>query len=261
MEAPGFSSRLSPLERWLLVVPLLGGATFGVLPLLASPAIAGLFGYTGNDAYVYRIAGAASLGYAFALLPGINDGRWLPLRNVVVAVLAFNVVSILATLVEVAQGKGTPILFLITAASVAIVAITVPLLARHERVPPGGDQAPYSIAILVLATVAALFFGVAFFLPELDAKLFGYLGTDTYLWRQAGAATFGYGVMGIAELRAPRWEAMRLPTIMGLAFNFVSFLASVFELLRNPTLLAAVVGPASLLFSIAFIVGMARRGR
>jgi hypothetical protein len=114
----------------------------------------------------------------------------------------------------------------------------------------------------VLATIAALFFSVASFVPELDAKLFGYLGTDTYVWRQTGAATFGYGVMGIAELRAPRWEAMRLPAIMGLAFNFIAFLASAFEIAGNGfTLLSAVVAPASLLFSIVFVIGMVRKGR
>ncbi len=261
MEAPS-SSRLSPLERWLLVVPLLGGLTFGVLPLLASPVLAGLLGYTGNDAYLYRIAGAATIGYAFALLPGVTDGRWVPLRNVVVATLAFKVVSILATIVEVAQGKGTPILFTITAASVLIAIITASLLARHEAVPSGGDQAPYSIATLVVATIAALFFGVAFFLPELDAKLFGYLGTDTYLWRQAGAATFGYGAMGIAELRAPRWEAMRLPANMALAFNGLAFVASVIDIVaRGATLLTIVVAPASLFFSVMFVIGMARKGQ
>lgn len=82
------------------------------------------------------------------------------------------------------------------------------------------------------------------------------------LWRQAGAATFGYGAMGISELRAPQWQAMRLPAVMGLAFNGLAFVASLMDIAGSGlTLLTAVVAPASLFFSAMFVIGMARRGQ
>ena len=53
----------------------------------------------------------------------------------------------------------------------------------------------------------------------------GYRGTDEYVYRLAGAACFGYAVMGIQELRSLHWYDMRLPNVMALVFNGLAFLA------------------------------------
>src|SRR5687768_11701464 len=88
--------KLSGLERMLLLLPIAGGLVFGLGPLLLGGAFGAVLGAPGNDTFIYRLAGAATLGYAVALIMGIRQGDWSPLRLVVVATLAFNVASIYA---------------------------------------------------------------------------------------------------------------------------------------------------------------------
>ena len=69
--------RLTGLEKLLLVIPLLGGLFFGLMPLLAPQLFAQISQATGDDAYIYRLAGAATFGYAVALIMAIRQGEWL----------------------------------------------------------------------------------------------------------------------------------------------------------------------------------------
>ena len=90
----------------------------------------------------------------------------------------------------------------------------------------------------------------------------GYRGTDEYVYRLAGAACFGYAVIGIQELRSLHWDDMRLPNVMALVFNGLAFLASAFEILAGrTTLLAILVALAAGSFTVAISVVIARRGR
>lgn len=252
---------LTALERWLLAIPLAGGAVFGLLPFLIPTTFATVTGYVGDDPYVARLAGAATFGYAVALFLGIRDGRWASLRAVVVATLTFNVVSIVACVIEIAAGRAQPVVYLIGVTSVVITAITLTALGRHGATPAGPrDVAGYVVALAVLATIAAATFGVTPQLPKLTGPLGGYHGTDEFLYRQAGAATFGYAVMGIWELRSLRWEELRLPTVMALVFNVLAFVASLLEL-GALTVSVALVAPASLLFTVGTAVALVRRGR
>lgn len=248
-------------ERWLLAVPLAGGTVFGLLPFLTPVDFPRAVGYTGDDPVVARLAGAAAFGYAVALFYGIRDGTWARVRNVVLATLVFNVVSLAACLIEIAAGRGLPIVYLIVVADVLIVAITWWLLARHGLTPQGPrDVATYVVVLVVLATIAGAVFGLAPMLPKIAGPLFGYRGTDGFLYREAGAATLGYAVMGIWELRSLRWDEMRLPTVMAFVFNVLAFIATVLE--ASPvTLGIALVLPASLAFAIATLVTLIRQGR
>lgn len=257
------ATRLTTLERALLLIPLAGGAVFGVAPYLAPEAFASFTGYSGQDPYVYRLAGSATFGYAVALGLGLRDGQWAPLRPIVIPVLVFNIVSILAGAIEVVGGEARPIVFVIAAASVLIIALTVWLLVRHTS--PAGtrrDVARWTLWVVGLATAAAALFGI---LPEFVgffSSVFGYSGGDAYIFRQSGAATLGYAAMGLVELAAPAWEQMRLPTVMGLVFNGMAAAASALEAARGPlTPLIVAVLPASLLFTVLFVVILARKGR
>jgi hypothetical protein len=89
-------TKLNKLERILLLLPLAGGLVFGALPFLLGGAFGRMFGYPGNDSFVYRLAGAATFGYAVALIMGLRRGDWAPMRLVVIATLTFNLASIFA---------------------------------------------------------------------------------------------------------------------------------------------------------------------
>ena len=255
--------RLSAAERVALLVPLAGGLAFGLGPLLLPQTLAGLSGYSGDDPLIARLAGAATLGYAVALALGINEGRARPLRFVLLATLVFNIGSLFACSVEIVSGGARPIVYLILVADVVIIAIAAALLRGHAEPPAARDVGNWVVTLLAILTVPATIFGLFLLLaPQSFATLFGYHGTDAFVFRQAGAATLGYAAMGVAEIRSGRWHGIRLPVVMALVFNSAAFLATAYHMaaLGEVNLLTIVVAPASLFATIATALILTLRG-
>ncbi|HJT57123.1 MAG TPA: hypothetical protein VJ761_11560 [Ktedonobacteraceae bacterium] len=261
------SSRLSVLERILLVIPLVSGLLFGLFPLLSPGAFASVTaGIPATDPFIYRLAGAATFGYAVALAFGLRQGTWTAVRLIVIAVLTFNLASLYACGVEIVSpstvGGTKPVIYLILAASLALIAITATLLYRHRNdAKLGPDTASWVVTFLVIATILAAIFALTpLFYPQLT-RLFGFKVKDLFLYRQAGAATLGYAVMGVFELRSRNWSEMRWPIVMAAVFNGLSFLASLLTItLGESYLLPALVAIASLGVTIAAIVALRTNG-
>lgn len=243
-------------------MPLAGGIVFGVLPLLVPVELARATGYAGDEPYVGQLAGAATLGYAVALALELPAARWERLRIVVLAVLVFNVASIYACLVEIATGRGLPIVLLILGTSVAIVLITLALISRHATPRSAPDIAPWLVWVIAVASALAAAFGM---LPLLAPELgrgFGFAVTDVFLYRQGGAATLGYAALGVYELRSRRWQELRAPSVMALVFNGASALASVLALAAGDARpLVALIAVAAGGVAILSAVALARGGR
>ena len=257
-------TKLNSLERFLLLLPIVGGLVFGVFPLLLGGAFGAVLGTPGNDSFVYRLAGAATLGYAVALIMGLRQGDWAPLRLVVIGTLTFNLASIYACIVYLMVGNTDLIAYLILGTSIAITAITLWLLSRHAGEAQGqADVSVWYIRFLVLGAVLSGAFGLLpLLIPVLGAKLAGFQGTDVFLIRQAGAASLGYAVMSILGIRSGVWKEIRLPLIMALVFNGFSFIASVVALLSGePVLISLVIGAASLFVTIVGTIAYRRRGQ
>jgi len=256
--------KLSSLERILLLLPLAGGLIFGLFPLLLGGAFGATFGAPGNDSFIYRLGGAATLGYAIALIMGLRRGDWAPLRLVVVATLSFNLASIYACVVQLMAGDTNIMVYLILGTSIAITVITLWVLNRHS----GSTQMESDVSIwytrfLILGTVLSAVFGlIPLLFPVQPAQLLGFHGTDVFLIRQAGAASLGYAVMGILGIRSGNWHELRLPLVMALIFNGFSFIASVIALFSGePVLISLVIGAASLFVTIVGYIAYQRNGR
>lgn len=257
-------TRLTTLERLLLLLPTAGGLVFGVLPLLLGGAFGAALGYPGNDSFVYRLAGAATLGYAVALILGLRQGDWAPLRIVIIGTLTFNLASIYACVVHLMAGDTYLFVYLIFGTSIAITGITLWLLNRHaSEAQTGADVSAWYIRFLVLGAVLSGAFGLLpLLIPVLGAMLTGFQGTDVFLIRQGGAASLGYGAMSIVGIRSGKWKEIRLPLIMALVFNGFSFLASVIALFSGePVLISVVIGAASLFVTIVGTIAYRRNGK
>lgn len=114
----------------------------------------------------------------------------------------------------------------------------------------------------MLTVIASLVGALVIFLPQLFATLFGYLGTDQFLYRQAGAATFGYGVMGFFQLRARSWQQWRLPSVMALVFNGLPFLVSLLAIVaREPSPLPFIIAGAALIATVGSFLALLRQGQ
>lgn len=256
--------KLSNLERVLLLLPIAGGLVFGLGPLLLGAAFGAALGFPGNDSFIYRLAGAATLGYAVALIMGLRQGDWAPMRLVVLATLAFNLASIYACVVQLVAGDTNILVYLILGTSVAITGITISLLNRHagaER--PAADVSVWYIRFLILGTVLSGVFGLMpLLIPVFGAQLLGFHGTDVFLIRQAGAASLGYAIMGVFGIRSGAWQELRLPLVMALIFNGFSFVASVIALFSGePVLITVVIGAASLFVTIVGTIAYQRGGK
>lgn len=255
-----------PLFRVLLVLQtavaaLLGGATF-LLPGVAG----GVAGYPATEHFYYRLAGAATLGYAaMAFLAYRERAPWRAVRIPLAATLAFNAAAVLASVLGLAEGDMHWPVFFVLVAAFAFTLVTAYWLRRDEGPPlaPATPVAPAYRVLLVVATLAAAFFGVApLVLARLFARIGGFSTDELFLLRQAAAATLGYAVAGALELRAASWSAVRLPTVGALIFNALSAVAAAQYLGgggRSPV--AALILLAATAFSIGFVWAMATHER
>lgn len=256
--------KLSGFERILLFLPIAGGLVFGILPLLLGGAFGVALGAPGNDTFIYRLAGASTLGYAVALIMGLRQNDWAPLRLVVIATLTFNVASIYACVIQLLAEETNLFVYLILGTSIVITASTAWILNRHA----GGAQAKADVSVwyvrfLILGTVLSGIFGLLpLLVPTLGAELLGFYGTDVFLIRQAGAASLGYAVMGVYGIRSGAWSELRLPLVMALIFNGFSFVASVAALLSGePVLITVVIAAASLFVTVVGTIAYQRKGQ
>jgi hypothetical protein len=226
-----------PIFRLSVLVQLLAAGFFGLFPLLAPVPFAELFGYKGDAPLAYRLFGASATGYALAAAfvlwrrPG-----WAELRISLVATLTFNVTGFLASAVALISGGPLVLPLIVLLASGAFTAVSTYWLRRDQGQPVVGDSklSRNALGIIGLATLSAAVFGLLpLVVPELFAKLFGLPGTDVYLYRLAGAATFGYATAGWLELRAGRLEQIRVQNLAAITFNALGALASVVALLHG----------------------------
>ena len=244
-------------------MPLVGSLALR-LPLYVFPRpFAHVADLSGDDTFVYELGGAAMLGYVVALALGSRGADWREIRFVAFAVYAFELVAFLAGFASFLSGQVLGLAIVVSLWAVFTSwAFAQILLGRRGTAVGPPDVATWTIAILILATISAAVFGLGPQLPQAFAAIFGYRGTDEYVYRLAGAACFGYAIMGIAELRSRAWGDMRLPNIAALVFNALAFLASMSEILAGrTTLLAALVALAAGAFTLAFVLVLVRRGR
>ena len=262
----GERMQLSNLERALLLLPMAGGLIFGLGPFLLGSAVGAAVGFPGNDAFIYRLAGAAAFGYAVALIMGIRQRDWAPLRQVVIGTLTFNLASIFACVVQLLAGDTNIFVYLILGASILFIAITLFLLNRHGQAgvePAEGNSSVWYVRFVTLGTVLSAAFGLLpLLIPVWGAQLLGFHGTDVFIIRQAGAASLGYAVMGLYGRRTSAWSEVRLGLLMALIFNGFSFIASVIALFSGePVLITTVIGAASLFVTIVGTIAYRRNGQ
>jgi hypothetical protein len=203
------------------------------------------------------------IGYGVALAIGLRAARWAPLRFVVLATYAFSAVAFLAGFASFAGGLVSGTVLVVSIWAVFVSWSTGQVLVAHRGLVAGPrDVATWVVVVLGLATLSAAVFGLGPQLPGPFAALMGYQGTDEYVYRLAGAACFGYAVMGVQELRSLHWDDMLLPNVMALVFNGLAFIASLFEIAAGrTTLLAVLVALAAGFFTLAIAVILVRRGR
>ena len=73
----------------------------------------------------------------------------------------------------------------------------------------------------------------AFLLGASFGAMLGFPGNDSFMYRCAGAAAFGYPVGLVFALRQQSWAALRLPVIATLTLNIAAIFACAMEILSG----------------------------
>jgi hypothetical protein len=255
---------LSRAKRWLLLLPLAASAFVGLFQYLLPGLLAKLTGYSGNDVYIYQLSGAATFSYACALGLGLRQGRWSEVRLVIIAFFTFGLGSLYACAADIVSGSPQPAVYVVLALTLVFVTITGTLLYRHRGAAKGSpDTGRWLAWVIGIAIVPALVFGlVPLLVPQVFSTLFMLKGTDVFIFRQAGAATLGYAVMGFFELRSRNWQEIRWPLAMDGIFNGLSLIVTVLALgTGSPLLMALLVLPVTIGVTTAAIVAFRRKGK
>lgn len=261
-----------PRDRWfrgLLVLLIAAGGFFGLAPLLLPVQFAQMSGFAGKDLFMYRVAGAATIGYSVGLAAGFRSG-WSALRIPITATFVFNAASIVACLVAIVGGNTQPVVYLILLASVLFTASTAYFLARPPtlagtavRLGQGpADMAAWVIGLFAIGTAAAGFFGLAALIPAGGfGHLLGYPGMDDFVYRQGGAATLGAAAGGVMVVMSGRWESARIPALMALTFNGLSAIVAILEISSGGQPIAWLILAAAGLVTIGSAIAIAGGGR
>jgi hypothetical protein len=254
--APTSDQATLPIFRALLAIQVLAAAVFGLWPFVAPEAFAALGGLRGTEPFIYRLAGAATLGYGVAALFALGRPSWERVRIPIAATTAFNAAAVLAMFLSIADGETPWIVWLILAAASVFTLLGGYWLIRNQG---PAEERPHPVGgrfrlVLGVATLAATIFGVVPLLAaEAAASLAGFDTAELFPYRMAGAATLGYAVAGVLQLRERAAGAVRLQVVAALVFNACSALAVALYLLGGDSApVAILIGAAATAFSVAF---------
>lgn len=251
-----------PLFRLLLLVQVLAAGFFGLVPLAAPETFAAVFGYRGAEPFIYRLAGAATFGYAVVGLLGAARPGWRPLRIPLIGTFTFTIAAAAGCLISLGEGDASLLVIVVLVAATSFAALAAYWLYQDEGPGPGdgGRLEPGFRATIGLATVSAAVFGlVPLLMADAFADLFRLAPSDLVIYRLAGAATLGYAVAGVFQLLVNRWDAIRYQVVGAIAFNALAAVSAAIYLARGGTsLLGLVVLLAAGFFTFA-LTGWAAR--
>jgi len=259
------SSRIFRPLLWLLI---LACGFLGLAFTIAPATFAALAGFAGTDLFTYRLAGAALFAYAAGLTAG-SQASWAELRIPIASTFAFGAAAILACLLSLVGGGAPLIVVLVLALAIGIAAFAGQVL----REPPIGAAgkaraelerpiAPWVVLLFTVGVAAAVVFGLGPLLLGGDfGRLVGASGDDPFVYRFAGAATFGAAVGGVLVLQSRRWSAARLPALMAVTFNGLGVIAAIIEILGDGAPIAYLILAAAGLTTVGMTLALYRRGR
>jgi hypothetical protein len=243
--------------RALLLGQTVVAGFFGLSTFLVPGTFASATGFSGHEPFFYRLVGAATLGYAVvAFVAYWERAPWQQVRLPIVAAFTFNLAAVLASLLSLVDGDRQPLVYFVLVAAAALTALTAYWLRRNQGVPLTKNRRISSNfrAVILVATAAATFFGVV---PLLFARPLasttGFKTDELFILRGAAAATLGYAVAGVLQVRTPLWSAIRLQVLAAIVFNGLSVIGAALYLVNGGR---SVVGWLILVAATLFTAGL-----
>jgi len=248
--------------RALLLIEVVAAGFFGLFPFAFPETFARVFGLPGAEPFLYRIAGAATTGYAVMALFAFIRPRWATFRIPLIATFTFNLAAVAAALLSADAGDLSPLVGIVGLAAAAFALASAYWLYQDEG-PRAASGTPieegFRLTVLA-ATAVAVFFGVLpLLLTATFITVFGLPNSDLFIYRLAGAATLGYGIAGVFELLSGRWSEIRLQVLGAITFNALGALAAAIYLAGGGrSLLGLLILLAAAFFTLALTWWSAR---
>ena len=258
MAASGGDQAATLPFKLTLAAQAAAGLVFGLIPLLATATYAAALGFTGHDVLVYRLGGAATTGYFVAPVVALAwRAGWSQIRIPAIATLTFTIGALGASAWELTRGSTQLVVPFVVAAGAVFTAIALYWI-RRDAGPDTDAGRPLDTrarVILGLATLSAATFGLLpLLVPGLFASLFGLAGTDTWVFRLAGAGCLGYATADVASLMAPGYRRMRIQNLAAITFNALGAISAWLAVASGDGgWLAPVVAAAASFFALALI--------
>jgi hypothetical protein len=207
---------------------------------------------------IYRLGGAATTGYFVGPILALASGAgWRQIRIPAIATVTFTIGAFAASALELANGAKQPVVLFVVAAGAVFTVIAGYWLLRNEgsEIDSGRRLDTPARVVLALATLSAATFGILpLVAPGPFASLFGLQGTDTWVFRLAGAGCLGYATAGIASLLAPGYRVIRIQNVAAITFNAIGAIVCWLAVAAGTGgLLAPVVAVAASFFTVALI--------
>jgi hypothetical protein len=220
-------------ERLLLLLATLPIAALSLGALLVPEQFAHLAGATGANSYIYRLVGAAALGYAGSLAWALRETGWAHIHLLVASLLAFSICGALGSLLQLGSGDTMGIVWLILVLGLAVATLCSLMLYRYWAVSrPEPNIGGRLLVFFVVATCVAVPFAVApLFYPAAFGHAFGLGTADLLVYRVGGAELAGYVVLGILQVQSRNTSEICPAAIMVLLFNAMAVLVSLLALL------------------------------
>jgi hypothetical protein len=224
--------------RASLLGQLIAAGFFGLVPLVAPVDFARAFGLSGDEPYLYRLAGAATIGYVAPALIGLWRGSWASLRIPIATTFLFNATAAAVSLVTIDEVGLQPLAVIVALAASAFAAISAYWLWRGGW-PDDADgkalEPGFRLSLSVATVAATIVGGSQLLLPRAFADFFDVSATDLVIIRLAGAATLGFALAGLLSAVVNRWPAIRTQTIASIVANVAATIASVVYLAQGGT--------------------------
>lgn len=264
MDSARHADQISDRERLLLFVAAIPIAVLSLGALLIPDAFAQLIGAVGAEPYIYRLVGAAALGYAVALIWALRGKRWARVRLLVASLLGFSAMGAIGSVLQLLIGDTKGIVYLILMLGILVGALTAYLLYAHRGTPhPTADIPGWLVGFFAIATLLALPFALfPLFFPEAFGQAFGLRVADLLLYRLGGAELAGYAVLGVLEIQSRSMVEIHPAAIMVLFFNVMAVVASLLALFtgENSTLTYVVIIVSGAVAAVT-LLELARRTR
>lgn len=105
------SDTITKQLKWVFLIHFIAGMVAGIAYFLIPELYAGLLGWTPIEPAIYRLVGAAMIGFAFGSLLAYRDANWVKVKIVVEMEIVWLICADIALIMVATTGLYPPLMW------------------------------------------------------------------------------------------------------------------------------------------------------